>query len=111
MIHPHPNLKMVFRSCVAVDVTVSAGAAAWVDTDLSAICGTSTNRIWMFQMLTGPAGAFVGVRPHGDAATPQAPASTTILMLSRVDGSGHVDFLRDAAQDCSIRIPGYLELN
>jgi hypothetical protein len=88
---------------VAVDVV--AGAAGYVNTDVSAITGL-LSRSWLISAYVG-GGAYVGARAVGSALNPKAYANSSTLIIGRTV-AGHIELLRDAALTLTYRFIGYL---
>lgn len=86
--------------------TVAAGAAGWVDTDVSAYTGLGTTRVFMIAMIPSLGGLTMGARPHGSAGDSQL--SYEVFTLSKVDVNGHIDFYRDAGGNIDYYFNGYL---
>lgn len=100
------------RRFVPIDTAqfnAAAGAAGWVDTDVSATTGLSTSRIWavVAKELAGN-WATAGVRAHGVAAEPIV-ISHNPTFFTHVDNSGHVDLYRHAGDVEQYYFLGYFE--
>jgi hypothetical protein len=105
LINPVP--KMTYTPIAAVNYTVSAGAAGYVDTDVSATTGIDTERIWCVTIAT-TIPLFVAVRPNGSAIDSQAYADNSTALHTYVSSAGHVDLLRAVGGDIFYRFVGYL---
>jgi len=90
-----------------VGFNVPAGGAGWVDTDVSAVTGTDTHKVWVVVAFSSITDKNVGIRPHGSALTPSMWASKSTTLLTTVDSTGHADLLRDAAASIDYGFIGY----
>ncbi len=90
-----------------VDFAIVAGAADWIDTDVSGTTGTDTGKLWVIGVQS--TSQLVGARPHGNAATPLVIAGNSLTVLSTVDATGHMDLYRNAVAETDYHILGYLE--
>lgn len=99
--------KRVYTEDTRTQFTVVGGANGWIDTDVSAKTGTNTDRLWVVSIQVAAA-QYAGARQHGSAIDTLQYASTTTLTLVRVDGNGHVDLYRSAA-DAYYTFEGYLQ--
>lgn len=86
--------------------TVAAGAAGWVDTDVSATTGTDTGRAWLV-ICAGGGALDAGCRAHGEVT--DTHYTLTYTAVSRVDPNGHMDLHRSAGGDIPYAIMGYLD--
>lgn len=84
---------------------VPAGAAGWVETDVSATTGINTHRTWLVH-ITG-IGVTLGIRSHGEIAEPYQYIISSSLGLTKVNNVGHVDLYRDAAVAANYTFIGY----
>ena len=98
-----------FTPLNAVAYTVVAGAAGWVDTDISASAGINTKRIHYFHAVAAVAVHDMGARPHGSAALPVITGACYGAPMTKTDVNGHVDLLRDAANTTVYYHMGYFE--
>lgn len=104
------NPKILKLTPIATALTtIVAGAAGYIDTDVSATTGTDISRLWLVSCRP-PAGALTthGVRAHGSAIDNKV-FSTGTTFVSYVDSNGHMDFYRDAAIENRYSIIGYLQ--
>lgn len=99
--------KLKYTPIDPVHYQVAAGAAGWVDTDVSVTTGTDTGRIWAVGM-NGWTGNAHGVRAHGSSvdAETSTPAGFNFV---HVDDSGHVDLYRNAVDAGDYTFMGYFE--
>lgn len=100
--------RMRFYPTAVGNFTVSAGAAGWVDTDVSSKTGTDTTKIWVINIRSVAADS-LGVRAHGETVEPLGPTVYTWTMLGHCDSSGHMDLYRVAGNDVYYRFVGYLQ--
>ena len=87
------------------DFTIVGGGAAWIDTDVSAVTGLNSQRVWVLSSNLA-AGQANGARPKGSALQPYGYGN--LLHLSRADSTGHMELMRGAGA-CVYTIVGYLE--
>jgi len=88
---------------------VAAGAAGWVDTDVSATTGIDVTKLWIINCTATTYGT-QGVRPNGSAVDNSIPgAARTNTILSYVSATGHLDLYRDAIANNSYHLIGYLK--
>lgn len=100
--------RLVMTTIPVASFTVPAGAAAYIDTNVSATTGTNTARAWV---INGRAAAQnVGARAHGTAGDPNTFSNNSVTLLSAVDSAGHMDLMRNAAGDSVYEFIGYLEI-
>lgn len=98
-----------FTHRTGVLFTVAAGVAGWVDTDVSAVTGLDTTKVWLISCESSPGGGIVGARPHGSALEPELNAQLVTSTLSKVDSTGHMDLRRIAGHDTKYTFIGYFE--
>lgn len=99
-------------SLVQIDISqfiVAAGAAGWVDTDVSAAVGSAWDKVWVIGVNALAAGDFVGARIHGSALSPYTKANNTLTLMSMADSSGHMDLYRQAGGNVEYNFIGYLD--
>lgn len=100
--------KVRFYPITATEFTVVAGAAAWIDTDVSACTGTNTNRLWV--VTAGSAASQVaGARANGETISNESRVTNSGTFLSRVSATGYMDLRRDATNDFKYVFIGYFE--
>lgn len=102
----NPSLLSAIQLATTSTSTIVAGAAGYIDTDVSAITGTDTRNVWIVQAIV-VAAQLIGARAHGDTADPKL-TNTFGIFLCRVDASGHMDLYRNAGNDVAYKINGYL---
>lgn len=86
--------------------TIAAGAAGYVDQDVSVATGTDVNKVWLIAAFKNGSG-IAGARAHGVLTDSQVDMNNTVTIFSKVDPSGHMDLYRDAAVDVKYEIMGY----
>jgi len=102
-------VNVVYHELPPTPFTVPAGAAGWIDTDVSAHTDTIERRIWLVYV-AGIAGATnKGVRKHGSAIdTHVNTALSSFVAMVSVDATGHVDLYREPTGDNVYIFQGYL---
>jgi hypothetical protein len=100
--------KLAWHMAAGTVAGVSAGAAGYVNTDVSAITGTNTNRIWVIAC-QATASAYSGARAHGETLDNRSVINLTNTCFSKVDSNGHMDLYRNAAADVNYRFVGFFE--
>lgn len=100
--------KITYTENAVSGFLVSAGAAGFVDTDISSATGTDPTRVWLVAA-KAVADQAVGIRPHGSTVTHTFTTNAKYaVFLTRVDSSGHADLYRGAA-DVTYYTLGYIE--
>jgi hypothetical protein len=87
--------KLNFTPMATVTYEVTAGAAAWIDTDCSAALGTDTSKLYVFVCLGAHSDDLIGARPHGVATDNKANPEYSATLFSKVSSTGHIDFYRN----------------
>ena len=100
-----PALK--FTPINTATFTIAAGAAGWVDTDVSATTGTDVTKLWLVTSSTVTQ-QDAGVRPLGEASAPLGITNGTVSFLSYCGLTGHMEFYRNAISNVDYRLLGYL---
>lgn len=99
--------KMTFTPVAAVsDFTVALGVAGYVDTDVSAVTGTDTTKLWVIIVFCNTT-QYAGARKLGETADNKVQVKSTFTIFSYVDSSGHMELYRNATTDCIYRIIGH----
>lgn len=97
--------SLIDGSIASSETTIAAGAAGWVDTDLSAVLGTDNSRVWVVDCIhTLPSS--LGVRTPGDATDPKYVNNHTRLVKAAL---GHLEFYRDGVNPNYYHISGYIQ--
>jgi hypothetical protein len=104
--NPQPHVG--FHAIVPALTAILAGAAGWIDTDVSATTGTDTARVWVIVDWSS-APSTIGARAHGSAVAAEVFVSASATLFSHVDAAGHIDYYRDAGNNNQYLIMGYLE--
>lgn len=93
---------------VGSGIVVNAGAAGWIDTDVSAQTGTDIHKVWLIHAFEGAEGA-VGARQTGSVVDNFVTASKSTALMAHCDSAGHMDLYRNAASNVNYKFVGYLE--
>jgi hypothetical protein len=88
-------------------ITLVAGADEWVDTDVSAITGTDSSKIWLISIYNSGSGN-TGARAVGSTTNPYVAASGTNTCMAKVNSSGHMELRRAAVGNIFYDFLGYL---
>lgn len=97
-----------FVSITTVPFTIPAGAAGWIDTDVSASINLGS-RALLFRIFINGGNNTIGIRPAGSAvnnADLWAGGSRSFGLISD-HTNGHVELYRDAAADNIYYLEGY----
>ncbi len=98
----------MFTPSVPNVFNVGAGAAGWIDTDVSAVTGTDVDKIWIVtSFCAGYAFQVQGARPHGSGVDTSISSGITVN-FGQVGATGHMDLYRGAL-DCLYYIQGYVK--
>ncbi len=92
-------------SIVSNETHIVAGAAGWVDTDLSAVLGTDNAKIWVVNCIHVAAGS-LGVRTPGDTTDSKYVNNHSRLVHAV---AGHLEFYRDAGGDTYYQTSGWVK--
>lgn len=88
-------------------MTISAGAAGYVDTDASALIGIDNTKIWIVQAICATA-QLLGARKTGDASDPKMTNTFGLFFCN--GNAGHLDLYRNATTDVAYKINGYIKV-
>lgn len=101
--------QLRFVPITTVDQQRGTGTAGWVDTDVSAVIGTVSSRLYMVNAkVANLSEQIVGIRAHGEAVDNKVTAQNAIF-ITRVSTEGHVDVYRNATSAISYYFIGYFE--
>ena len=102
--------RLRFFPVATAQFSVPAGAAGWVDTNVSATTGTATDKLWVVVCETSGGSGITGVRAHGEAIDNKLLSNFRMYtQFSYVDVAGHVDLYRDGALGNFYTFVGYLQ--
>jgi len=99
---------LIYTDISTATISLPLGAAGWIDTDVSAVTGTLTDRIWIILVASAGGDVLSGVRTHGSAEAPLLPNGTRFTVLAKVSSTGHLDFYRDAGTNINFLFLGYI---
>ncbi len=108
-INPYNPYFLQFTPVATASYQVNLGAAGWVDTDVSATTGTNSRRVWVLTCYPTAGGTYMGARATGGAVDNRSLVQSSITLLAKADAAGHMDLLRDVAQNLVYQFVGYLE--
>lgn len=106
----HVPVTLTYTQTNANTVTIVAGVAGWIDTDISSWAGTDTSKIWVFISWCNSLSQQQGVRDHGSILEPNTAVYNSATFLSKIDSTGHMDFYRSPNNSIGYTRVGYFKL-